>query len=295
MTLINSTFLPPDSPQLPVASYFHASDGYELGYRLWMPERSPRSLVIFLHGIQSHSGWYGASSARLAEAGHVVAYLDRRGSGVNALARGDASHHERLINDVIQFIHHLSRIGYANLPRVLGAVSWGGKLATAVALRHPNLMNSLLLITPGICAHVRANALQRSALQIAHKLGAHQRLVPIPLDDPALFTSSPAHQQFIRDDPLTLRKVTLRFLATNIALDAQLREPGHQLHCRTLVMLAGKDRIVDNDATRRFFAAICSTDASVFEYPSAVHTLEFENDRDRFVSDMLQWLETNVT
>jgi len=221
-----------------------------------------------------------------------VAYLDRRGSGVNSLARGDAPHHERLINDVVQFIHHLSRTGFDGLPRTLAAVSWGGKLATVIALQQPNLIDSLLLVTPGVCANVRASTLQTFALQAASKSNARQRLIPIPLDDPALFTSSRPHQQFIRNDPLTLRKVTLRFLSANSALDAQLRRPDHRLRCPTLVMLAGQDQIVNNNETRHFFLALCSSSASIIEYPSAVHTLEFENDCDRYIFDMLQWLET---
>lgn len=294
MRSFHAPLLPPDSPPLPEPRRFSASDGYELGYRLWLPEVPPSGLMVALHGIQSHSGWYGYSSKRLAQAGYAVAYLDRRGSGVNHLDRGDAPHHDRLINDVVQFTQHLTSNGFHDLPRVLSAISWGGKLAATVAVQRPELFSSLILVTPGICARVRANFVQKSALRFAISLGATQRHVPIPLNDPALFTSSALHQQFIRDDPLTLRRVTLRFLAANTALDAHLRSRERQTDCRTLVLLAGRDRIVENEATRAFIRRFCPSEATIIEYPTAVHTLEFEEDRDRSISDMLDWLDSEI-
>jgi alpha-beta hydrolase superfamily lysophospholipase len=34
-----------------------------------------------------------------------------------------------------------------------------------------------------------------------------------------------------------------------------------------------------------------STDIEIIEYPGAHHTLEFEPDPDRFIADLLRWLE----
>ena len=51
--------------------------------------------------------------------------------------------------------------------------------------------------------------------------------------------------------------------------------------------------IVDNVATRTFLPTICRHDPTFTEYPNAVHTLEFESDRRRYISDMLNWLNAN--
>ncbi len=57
--------------------------------RVWsVPEC--RAVVVMLHGIQSHSGWYEGSGEHLAQAGVSVLAPDRRGSGMNGEARGDA-------------------------------------------------------------------------------------------------------------------------------------------------------------------------------------------------------------
>ncbi|HEX6986622.1 MAG TPA: alpha/beta fold hydrolase [Planctomycetaceae bacterium] len=283
--------LPPHSPPLPEPQRFAASDGYGLAYRLWRSAGSPRVLIVALHGIQSHSGWYGYSSAELAEAGYAVAFLDRRGSGANEIARGDTPHADRLVNDVVQFVSHLERTGFGGLPRVLTAVSWGGKLAAAVAARRSDLFDGLALLCPGLCSHVRANPAQRAALRLANAAGAGRREVSVPLGDPALFTDVPEYQEFIRRDPLALRRVTVRFLAASLTLDALIRRDAAAIRCPSLLMLAGRDRIVDNAATRRLVASFGSPVKTLLDYPEARHTLEFEPNRDRFVADLTEWLE----
>ena len=55
-------------------------DGYRAYARLWKANPS-RAAVLFLHGIQSHAGWYDLSASRLAQAGFTVLQPDRRGSG----------------------------------------------------------------------------------------------------------------------------------------------------------------------------------------------------------------------
>ncbi len=286
---------PPGSPPLPAPDHFLASDGYRTAYRLYPPAGPPRALVIALHGIQSHSGWYGWSSAKLAEAGFAVAYLDRRGSGVNPIDRGDAPHADRLVNDVLQFVAHLERNGFARMPRVLTAVSWGAKLAAAIAIRSPERFDGYALLTPGLCPKIRANVAQRAAIRAAVSFGAGGREVAIPLEDPALFTDSPTFRSFIRDDPSTLHRVTVRFLAAGLARDRLIAARFAAIRAPLLVQLAGRDKIIDNQATRRLFGHVASTDKTLIEFPDACHTLEFDPCRDEAVRSLVDWIDRIVS
>ena len=54
-----------------------ASDGYRFRYRRY-DAAAPRAQVVFVHGIQSHAGWYERSCTLLAQAGFTVTFLDRR-------------------------------------------------------------------------------------------------------------------------------------------------------------------------------------------------------------------------
>ena len=285
------------SPPPQIRTY-RALDGYRLHYRHWRPAVEPtRARIVALHGIQSHSGWYAHSCSRLCAAGYEIFQLDRRGSGMNEPDRGHVASCDTWVNDLLQFLSELrveERLTGRRIPIVLQGVSWGGKLATLAAARRPDLLDGLVLLYPGLCARVGANAWQQVQLTLAGWLGIRTKRVPIPLQDPALFTGQPHWQEQIRNDPLALREVTVSFLLANRELDRALSACPPAIRHPVLLMLAGRDRIIDNSATRACVERFATTDRTILEYPEACHTLEFEPDRDRIVDDFLGWLDLCV-
>jgi acylglycerol lipase len=263
----------------PLIRQYTASDGYELHYRHWVPSGNPRAYVVALHGVQSHSGWYEYSSQRLCEVGFDVRFLDRRGSGLNTKDRGHADHPDRLINDVAQMLGQVRwerKLAQVGAPVILMGVSWGGKLAAVTAARRPDLVDGLALLYPGLCARVRPRFYQRWLLNLGMATGAARKLVRLPLDDPALFTGESAWREFIFDDPLALHEATVSFLKANMMLDQEAECIPSLIQAPTLVMLAGRDEIIDNEATKRYLKNWGGINLAVREYPEARHTLEFE-------------------
>jgi alpha-beta hydrolase superfamily lysophospholipase len=277
-----------NEPHAPYTVEAHtAGDGYLWRYRRYAPDGPPRAHVVCLHGIQSHAGWYEHSCTRLSQAGFAVSFLDRRGSGMNQQDRGDAPGFRRLLDDVAEFLRPLRQTG---TPVFLVAVSWGGKLAVALQRRAPGLAEGVALLCPGLFPKVRPPFLQRLRI-VWSRLVAPRRLFPIPLSDPELFTATPRWLQFLRDDPLSLRQATARLLVESVRLDGYLRFVPKYVTAPVLLMLAGKDRIIRNDRTRRYVEKLASQDREVIEYPEAHHTLEFEPEPDRFIDDLIAWLE----
>jgi alpha-beta hydrolase superfamily lysophospholipase len=128
-------------------------------------------------------------------------------------------------------------------------------------------------------------------LRLANSVGLTHRAVPIPLDEPALFTDAPNWRQFIGDDPLMLHKATVGFLNAGIDLDRTVQQTAADIRCPTLLMLAGRDRIIDNDKTRQYFGQIGARRRVLYEYADAAHTLDFEPERERIFDDLLGWLD----
>ena len=276
----------------PDIQQYETSDGHRLHFRRWKAETTCRGIIIGLHGIQSHSGWYTWSSQRLAAAGYEVYFADRRGSGLNGRKRGHADHGVRLLNDVRQLVR-LARRNHtdAALPLTLASVSWGGKIAAAFAATCPTEIDRLALLYPGLMPLLQPTSLQNRKLMLGRRLDKRLVGVDIPLTDPKLFTGVREHQQMIANDPLTLHRVTSGFLNAGRDLDAIVQEQCEQITHQTLLMLAGNDQIIDNDATAQLVARFGSERLTTIRYPDAQHTLEFEPDRERFVADLIQWLE----
>ena len=270
-----------------------ASDGYAIHVAVWpAAEGSLKGRVVVLHGVQSHGGWYHSLGRTLAEAGYEAHFPDRRGSGANRADRGHTPSARRLVLDVVERLAELRALEPSQ-PLALAAISWGGKLAVLAAADHPQRLDGLALICPGL--EPRVGVLLGERLRIAWAFLTNRRKTfPIPLSDPALFTASPAGQQFIANDRLSLHAATAGLLAASTFLDRWVRRAPGRVKAPLLLMLAGQDRIIDNARTRRYVERIASRDKTVIEYPAGHHTLEFEPDPRRYATDLIAWLDEHV-
>jgi alpha-beta hydrolase superfamily lysophospholipase len=254
---------------------------------VWDVER-PLARIFFLHGIISHGGWYETSCQRLAEAGFEVHFLERRGSGLNTVARGEVDRFQTWISDIADYVEAISQPG---VPSVLAGISWGGKLAAAVAKDRQGLLGGLVLICPGIHALRGPGPVRRTLVRLLRHTPARRLRFTVPLQNPALFTDLANWQRFIADDPLVLRKITLQAARENLALDDFVRDAAEQIGIPTLTLLAGRDRIINNAAIRRYHARLRCT-KTLIEYPDAVHTFEFGPQPQRHIDDLITWCKS---
>ena len=280
--------------RFPEVRSFLASDGYPLHIATWPAqiEGRPRGHVVVLHGVQSHGGWYRRLGRSLSSAGYVASFPDRRGSGANQRDRGHTPSARRLIRDLVEWIQTL-RSEQPGLPVAVAGISWGGKLAVVLAARHPELIDAVALICPGL--HPRVGVTVKERLAIAWALITNRKkMFPIPLSGPALFTDSPSGQAFIAADPLGLHEATAGLLAASVLIDRMVARTPSRIRQSVLLMLAGRDRIIDNELTLAFFKRLAANDTQVIDYPEGHHTLEFDPDPDRYARDLIAWLDGHL-
>jgi len=254
-------------------------DGYPTAVFVYGPsQRSEHLPVLYVHGIQSHPGWFAGSCDYLAGAGHPVFAVCRRGSGNNVLRRGHAATAGQLLDDVEAACRYVLDAAGQNRLALVG-VSWGGKLLACYAA-HPARkveVASLTLIAPGIVPQVDVGLATKLAVGVA-LLVAPQRRFDIPLSDVELFTDNPAMQAYLRADRHRLLRATARLLYASKRLDSMLASarPG-AVTVPTTLILSDNDRIIDNAGTRRVVDRLTGGRA-VVQVLRGAHTLEFEED-----------------
>lgn len=263
-------------------------DGVTASTRWWSGGNA--GAILYLHGIQSHGLWFEASASALAQAGFSVLLPDRRGSGLSGGPRGDVRDYRDWISDLVEQIDWLREKTGHDRTHIMG-VSWGGKLAMALTRIVPERVASVTLIAPGIFPAVDVPAGMKVRIG-SSVLARVTRYFPIPLNDPELFTANPERQEFIRRDALRLTEVTGRFLYQSRRLDRRVRVIPERLRVPMKLYLAGRERIIDNAATIRYYRALQTTGPrQLMIYPEAGHTLEFEPDNTPFIHDMQEWLK----
>ncbi|HEV8652160.1 MAG TPA: alpha/beta fold hydrolase [Actinomycetes bacterium] len=273
--------------------FLTASDGVDLHCLRWSSGRAPPwAVVVFLHGIASHGGWFGETAADLSQQGVAVYAPDRRGSGRSGGPRGHLARYGRALDDVAEVVG-LVASEHQGTPLFLAASSWAAKLGVVYAWLRPARLSGLMLLGPGLLARVNLSPARRVRVVVGHLVTPTARL-PIPLT-PELYTTNPRYLEFIRADRLRLLEATAQFFWETARLDRRRRRASAGLDLPLLVLQGEDDAMVDVAGTRRWFERLGVADKTYLAYPGAGHTLDFEPDRAQYLADMLAWLSARVS
>jgi acylglycerol lipase len=270
--------------------FLPARDGVELHLLHWPTARGPWAVLVFLHGIASHGGWFATTAADLAGQGIAVYAPDRRGSGRSGGPRGHLDRYDQALED-LGLVLRMAAAEHPGTPVFLAASSWAAKLAVVHAAR-PGPLAGLLLLGPGLLATVGLTPARQAAVVAGHLVRPRARL-PIPLT-PELYTPDPRYQALIRADPLRLLTATTSFFWQTSRLDRARGRASAALRLPVLVLQGEADRMMDVPATRAWVDGLGAADTTYRSYPGAGHTLDFEPDRRRYLADLHGWLAARV-
>lgn len=262
-------------------------DGYESYARYW-PVSNPVGAVLYLHGIQSHCGWYEQSARALQQAQLAVCQPDRRGSGRNRQQRGHADSKDQLIEDAVVCGQQLLARCGATCYHVV-AVSWSGRLACAMHLRESAPIASLSLVCPGMFPRVDVSGTEKFRIGLS-MLGNPQQQFEIPLNNPDLFTNDPHWIRFLEEDPLRLHQVSACFFLATRRMDHVIRDLPKSEPLPVHVFLTRDDRIIDAPRTEKYFRDLNWPDLSISLYSGVRHTLEFESVREQYMDSLVEWI-----
>jgi alpha-beta hydrolase superfamily lysophospholipase len=264
-------------------------DGTELAFRHWKNDEADTCAVI-LHGIQSHSGWYEGSARYFFENGLEAAALDRRGSGMNASDRGDMPSYSALVEDIRSFIELMKRTRGIAKYHLVG-ISWGGKLSTVFCLAHGKLVQSQVLLSPGLFSKVDFSVAGRLSIAL-HCLFRPTKTFAIPINRAEMFTANPERIEYVRNDDMFLRRCTARFFFESYRMEKLIERKAEELETPTFLGLPGIDDIVDNEKVRAVFDRFGTSVKRLKCYENAHHTLEFEEDPLPVFEDVLKWIRS---
>jgi len=270
-----------------VLGHFAISDDQELAYVSYTGSGA-RTALVYLHGIESHAGWFTLAAEHLRDQCCDVYLLDRRGSGLNRENRGFLSGHmdsyQTLWEDMGAFITPL-RKRYDQI--FLVGLSWGGKLALSYGLKHPEMIDGLVLITPGLRAKVDVSFLNKVKILLLTLLNPTAR-VATPIE-PSMFTTTPEYLDYIRNDPLRLTSATVRFYWQSNRLEKYIDRNITHNRIPIQLFLAGKDEIINNDEVLTVLQYAEDTSLEVLTYKDQTHSIQLDASQ-RLIKDMRDWI-----
>jgi lysophospholipase len=270
-----------------------ATDGAQLFLCRHEP-RAARARVMLVHGYSEHSGRYERIIELLVDRGLSVAAGDLRGHGLSHGRRGHITRFEHYLDDLQTMLAHLREQNGDALPLFLLGHSLGGLIAACHVQARPHSVDGLVLVAPFVGLKFTVPPWKQSLARVVSGLWPTFHLPSgVP---PELLSRDPEYFNRLQADPLAFKHATARWFTETVAAQRRtLGAPG-AVGVPLLLMLAGADAIVCNDAARALHTAMAAPagTAQVYEYPDCYHDLLHEPEHARIVDDLTAWIDAQL-
>jgi acylglycerol lipase len=263
-----------------------AADGHKVFYRYLAPPE-PEAVLLLLHGISEHSGYYEHAMGVLSAAGIAVFAPDHRGHGYSAGLLGDVQSLNKLLEDMSLVQTEARRI-IAPAPLFVFGHSFGGQLALLYALRRQAELRGLILSAPAVVVPSYVSPL---TIRFAHLLGRLLPRLPLQKLDYTKVSRVPQVIEQIQRDPLFYKgRIRAR---TGVVMLQGMEEASvrmGELALPLLVLHGEKDETAELDGSRAVFDRAVSDDKTIELFPGAMHHLLLEPEGEGILAKMAAWI-----
>lgn len=266
------------------------ADGCKLFLRSWRTA-SP-DVLLLMHGLGAHGGWFIDMANELAERGLNVYTVDHRGFGRSEGLPGHVERADNYISDLAAVSAELRRRhsdsgGVARF-YILGH-SMGGIFATHLAVRHADLLDGVIFLNPwvqdsakvplGTVLGILSGGLMRSQRRWRNPGGT------------AGMTTNPEAIRMLEADPYWRRDLTANFWLEILRLRLQVLKLAPRITLPVLVLQAEQDKSVVPAAAHKLYQTLASRNKTWKTYPNYAHDTELEADRAQMDQDIVEWIQ----
>jgi acylglycerol lipase len=273
-----------------VREQFTGAGGLRIFWQAWLPDETPRALVVIAHGASEHSDRYEHVAARLVAEGYAAFAIDHRGHG-----RSDGP--RALIDRLDNAVSDLDQLGVLAAKRHPGAAvfllghSMGGTVAVRYAVLHGHRLTGLILSGP-LAAIEAAPAVQRVVARAVSVLAPGLPLVAI---DATLVSRDPEVVQAYVSDPLVHHgKLPARTVTELAGAIERFPEQAATITVPTLIMYGTADALCPPSGSVMLSERIGAADVTVKAYDGLYHEILNEPEQQQVLDDMCAWLAAHV-
>lgn len=265
-----------------------SKDGLKLFYRSYLCN-DPRGCVVISHGFAEHSGRYEHVAKALVKANFNVLAFDFRGHGNSEGERGYIDKLEQYLEDLNAAVLFSQKL--FKLKKVfLVSHSMGGLIASLYAEKFPRFLLGSVLSAPFFAIKTPLPKWKEIASNVANSL-MPKLSMPSGLDADLLSHDKEMTKQYA-SDPLIFHNVKMRWLGEIQKAQGMMERVSKRTNLPVLMQLAGDDRIVDSEVSRRWFELCLSKNKALIVYDDFFHEIYNEKDRKLPIGDMVSWLKS---
>jgi alpha-beta hydrolase superfamily lysophospholipase len=272
--------------------FFEGRETKRLFYQYWLPDsRNIKAYIIALHSWGAHSDRMEVPAEYLTEKGYAIYAFDIRGHWRNAGNNpGHIDSMDHIQKDIVLFIDLIKESSKDKKIFIMGQ-SFGGLISLMFAANHPAL-HGVIASSPLLRYSKKLSLSKRLGKKISGPVSkiSPNKTINMVIEQNLLTSDIKILRKHISDKN-KIEKISLRSAAEMESAMKWTMDNAANLLCPTLILQAGKDNIVDKDASKEFFENIKTKDKTYKEYDGLLHELWNEKSRIQVFQDMFVWME----
>ncbi|MBY0096225.1 alpha/beta hydrolase [Mesobacillus maritimus] len=268
---------------------YNGLDGAELFYRRIQPKTKAKAVIMLIHGFGDHSGGLQNITSSLAKNHYIVYAVDLRGHGKSSGKRGFIRSWNEFRGDIHE-LRKLVTLKEPNLPLYVIGHSMGGVISLDYSLKHSEGIAGVVAISPGIS--YEPTAFERLGVLVMGKLKPDLKI--IKSGNFQLQAKDPALQAKYNPEGLRHNTATPGLGRGLLQASKHVVNNALSINVPLLLQYGVDDKITPPKKLNQFFKQVGSKDKQVLEYPNARHRPFDEAGREKFLGDLISWLDQQI-
>ena len=266
-----------------------STKGIKIFVRSWLPETTPRAVVVICHGVNSHSGQYQWSGEQLAAKGLAAYALDLRGRGRSDGERFYVEDIAEYVSDVANTVT-LAKSRHPGLPVFLLGHSAGGVTSSVYVLEHQAELAGFICESFAFQVHAPGFAL--TAIKALSHVAPRLPVLKLKNED---FSRDPRAVEALNNDPLTANEIQPAItVAALVRADERLHEEFPLVTLPVLIMHGTDDKATVCKGSQFFYDTAGSTDKTLKLYDGHYHDLLNDIGKESVMADITTWIDSHV-
>lgn len=259
--------------------------------RWWLPDGTPRAVIVLVHGLRDHSARYDALARALVEADIAVHAFDLRGHGKSAGDRVWVETFDDYVDDVERFLKLVST-QVSGKPLFLFGHSMGGAIATLTTLTRKPALAGLVLSAPALKPGDEVSPFLISVTGFLSRI--LPRLPVLKLPD-AAFSRVPAAVADMVADPLIENgSGPARTASELLGALGRIGASMETLSTPVLLLHGTADKLTNPEGSKALHARAASTDKTLRLFDGWFHDLLHEPEAALVITEIVDWVEARA-
>jgi acylglycerol lipase len=256
------------SPEKYKTASFRNNDGQNIFYRNWRTGSGPKGIVIIVHGLNSHSGYYENFALRLNENGYDVYAIDLRGRGHSDGERYYISDFRGIVED-IDLLIGIAASADPMRPVFLLGHSVGGVFASVYGVDYQRKLRGL--ICESFAFQIPAPGFAIASIRFLSRIIPHVRLVKLNNGD---FSRNRSIVEAMNSDPLLANeRQPAKTIQQQLAATEYLKRKMPEIKIPLLILHGTDDKIAKPGGSEYFMKHAASADKQLKLYDGYYHDL----------------------